>query len=124
MNTIKMQKDRTLNDELHRSVGAQYAMEDQWRNNSRKNEEMEPLQKQHPVVDMTGDGIKVWCYKEQYCIGTWNIRAMNQGKLEVVKQEMARVNIHILGSSELIWTGMGEFNSDDHLYLLLWAIIA
>ena len=71
-------------------------------------------QKQHPVVDVTGDGSKVQCYKEQYCIGTWNARSMNQSKLEVVKQEMARVNIDILGISELKWTGMGEFNSDDH----------
>ena len=68
-----------------------------WRNNSRKNEEMEPKQKQHPVVDMTGDGSKVQCYKGQNCIGTWNFRSMNQGKLEVIKQEMARVNIDILG---------------------------
>ena len=75
---------------------------------------MEPKQKQHPVVDVTGDGSKVRCYKEQYCIGTWNVRSMNQGKLKVVKQEMARVNIDILGISELKWTGMGEFNSDDH----------
>ena len=71
-------------------------------------------QKQHPLVDVTGDGSKVQCYKEQYCIGTWNARSMNQSKLEVVKQEMARVNIDILGISELKWTGMGEFNSDDH----------
>ena len=71
-------------------------------------------QKQHPVVDVTGDGSKVQCCKEQYCIGTWNVRSMNQGKLEVVKQEMARVNTDILGISELKWTGMGEFNSDDH----------
>ena len=83
-------------------------------NNSRKNEEMEPKQKQHPVVDVTGDGSKVQCCKEQYCIGTWNVRSMNQqGKLEVVKQETARVNIDILGISELKWTAMGEFNSDD-----------
>ena len=61
---------------------------------------------------MTGDGSKVRCYKEQYCIGTWNVRFMNQGKLEVVKQEMARMNIDILGISELKWTGMGEFNSE------------
>ena len=81
---------------------------------SRKNEEMEPKQKQHPVVDVTGDGSKVLCCKEQYCIGTWNVRSMNQGKLEVVKQEMARVNIDILVISKLKWTGMGEFNSDDH----------
>ena len=75
---------------------------------------MEPKQKQHPVVDVTGDGSKVQCSKEQYCIGTWNVRSMNQGKLEVVKLEMARVNIDILGISKLKWTGMGEFNSDDH----------
>ena len=81
---------------------------------SRKNEEMEPKQKQHPVVDVTGDESKVRCCKEQYCIGIWNVRSMNQGKLEVVKQEMARVNIDILGISELKCTGMGEFNSDDH----------
>ena len=74
---------------------------------------MEPKQIQHPVVDVTGNGSKVPCYKEQYCIGTWNVKYMNQGKLEVVKQ-MARVNIDILGISELKWTGMGEFNSDDH----------
>ena len=81
---------------------------------ARKNEEPEPKQKQCPVVGVTGDGSKVWCYNEQYCIRTWNVRSMNQGKLEVVKQEMARVNINILGISELKWTGMGEFNSDDH----------
>ena len=92
----------------------QYAIADQWRKNSRKNEGMEPKQKQHPAVDVTGDRSKVQCSKEQYCIGTWNVRSMNQGKLEVVKQEMARVNIDILGISELKWTGMEEFNSDDH----------
>ena len=76
---------------------------------------MEPKQKKkYPVVDGTGDRSKVRCCKEQYCIGTWNVRSMNQGKLEVVKQEMARVNVSILGISELKWTGMGEFNSDDH----------
>ena len=113
MNSMKKQKDRTLKDELPRLVGAQHATVDQWRNNFRKNEEMEPKQKQHPVVCVTGDGSKVWCYKEQYCIGTWNVRSMNQGILEVVKQ-MARVNSDILGISKLKWTGMGEFNSDDH----------
>ena len=87
---------------------------DQWKNNSRKNEETEPKQKQYPVVDVTGDGSKVWFCKEQYCIGTWNVRSMNQSKLAVVKQEMARVNVDILGISELKWTGMDEFNSDDH----------
>ena len=75
---------------------------------------MEPKQKQHPAVDVTSDGSKVRCCKEQYCIGTWNVRSMNQGKLEVVKQEMARVNVGILRISELKWTRMGEFNSDDH----------
>ena len=95
-------------------VGAQYATGDQGRDNPRKNEETEPKQKQHPVMDVTGDRSKVQCCKEQYCIGTWNVRSRNQGKLEVVKQEMARVNINILGISELKWTGMGEFNTDDH----------
>ena len=114
MNSMKRQKDRTLKDELPRSVGAQYATGNQWRNNSRKNEEMEPKQKQLPVVDVTADGSKVGYCKEQYCIGTWNVRSMNQGKLEVVKQELARVNMDILGISELKCTGMGEFNSEDH----------
>ena len=111
---MQRQKDRTLIEECPRLVGAQYATGDQWRNNSRKNKGMEPKQKQHPVLDGTGDGSRVWCCKEQYCIGTWNVRSMNQGKLEVVKQEMARVNVDILGISKLKWTGMGEFNSDDH----------
>ena len=84
------------------------------RNNYRKNEELEPKQKQYPVLDVTGDRSKVQCCKEHYCIGTWNIRSMNQGKLEVVEQEIARVNIDILGISKLKWTGLGEFNSDDH----------
>ena len=114
MNSMKRQNDRTLKEELLRSAGAQYATGDEWRNNSRKNEGMEPKQKQYPSVDVTGDRSKVRCYKEQYCIGTWNVRSMNQGKLEVVKQEMARVNIDILEISKLRWTGMGEFNSDDH----------
>ena len=71
-------------------------------------------QKQYLAVDVTGDRSKVRCCKEQYCIETWNVRSMNQGKLEVVKQEMARMNVNILGISELKWTGMGEFKSDDH----------
>ena len=75
---------------------------------------MEPKQKQHQVVDVTGDRSKAQCCKEQYCIGTWNVRSMNQGKLEVVKQEIARVNVNILEISKLKWTGMGEFKSDDH----------
>ena len=114
INSMKKQKDRTLKEELPRLVGAQNATGDQWRNNPRKNGEMEPKQKQHPDMDVTGDGSKVQCCKEQYCIGTWNVRSMNQGKLKVVKQEMARVNIDVLGISELKWTGMGE---------LLWARI-
>ena len=84
-----------------RSVGAQYATGEEWRNNTRKNEETEPKQKQRPVVDVPGDRSKVWCCKEQYCV-------------ELVKQEIARVNIDILGIGELKWTGMGKFNSDDH----------
>ena len=104
MNCMKKLKDKTLKDELPRLVAAQYATGDQWRNNSRKNEETELKQKQHPVVDVTGDRSKGQCYKELYCTGTWNVRSMNQGKLEVVKQEMARVNINILGISELKWT--------------------
>ena len=114
MNSMKRQKDRTLKDELPRSVDAQYATRDQWRNNSRKNEEVESKQKQHPVVNVNPDGSKIRCCKEQYCLGTWNVRSMNQGILEMVKQEVARVNINILGISERKWTGMGEFNSDDY----------
>ena len=114
MNSRKRQIHRILKEELPRSVGAQYANGDQWRNNPRKNEGMEPKQKQYPVVDVTGYRSKVRCCKEEYCIGTWIVRSTNQGKLEVVKQEMARVNVDILGISELKWAGMGEFNSDDH----------
>ena len=99
MNSMKRQKDRTVKDELPRSVGAQYTTGDQWRNNSRKNEELEPKQKQCPLVDVTGDRSKVQCCKEQYCIGNWNVPSMNQGKLGVVKQEMEKVNIDILGIS-------------------------
>ena len=113
-NSMKRQKDRILKEVLSRSVGAQYATGGQWTNNSRKNEGLKPKQKQYLVVDVTGDRSKVQCYKEQYCIGTWNVMSMNQGKLEVVKQEMARVNVNILEISKLKWTGMSEFNSDDH----------
>ena len=91
MDSMKRQNDRILKGEFPRLVGAQYSTGDQWRNNSKKTEGMEPKQKQYPVVGMTGDGSKIRCCKEQYCIGTWNVRSMNQGKLEVVKQEMARV---------------------------------
>ena len=91
MNCMKRQKDRTLKDKLPRLICAQYASGDQWRNTSRKNEEMESKQKQHPVVDVSGDGSKIRCYKEQYCIGPWNVRSMNQGKLEVVKVEAPEI---------------------------------
>ena len=101
MNSMKKQKDKTL---------------DQWRNNSRKIEEMEPKQKQHPVVDVTGDVRKVRCYKEKCCIGTWNVSSMIQGKLEAVKQEMARVNVDILNME---WVNLTQMA----LYILLWARI-
>ena len=123
MNSMKRQKDGTLKDELPRVVGAQYATGNQWRNNS-KNEETEPKKNQHTIVHMTGDGSKVLCCKEQYCIGTWNVRSINQGKMEVIKWEMARVNVDSLGISELKWTGMGEFNSNDHyIYYYIWTRI-
>ena len=99
MNSMKRQNDRILKEVLPRSVGAQYATGDQWRNNYRNNEGIEPNQKQYPAVDVTGDRSKVQHCKDQYWIGTWNVRSMNQGKLEEVKQEMARVNIDILGIS-------------------------
>ena len=114
MNSMKRQNDKILKEELPMLVGAQYATGDQWRNNSRKNEEMAPKRKQHPVVDVTRDRSRVQCCKEQYFIRTWNVRSMNKGKLGVVQQEMARVNINILGISKLKWTGVGEFKSDDH----------
>ena len=85
-----------------------------WRNDSRKNEERATMEKQLPFLDGTGDGSKVWCDKEEYCKGTWNVRYMTQGKLTVVKGEMARVDIDVLGIGELKWTGMGEFNSNYH----------
>ena len=114
MNSMKKQKDRIMEDELLRSVGAQYATGDHWTNNSRKKEGVGLKQKQHPIVDVTGNISKVRCRKEEYCIGTWNVKSMNQGKLEVVKQDMARVNVNILQIRKLKGTRMGEFNSDDH----------
>ena len=111
---MKRQNDRILKEELPRSVGAQYATGDQRRNNSRKNEATEPKQEQCSVVDVSGGESKVQCCKEQYCIRTWNVRSIIQGKLEIFKQEMARVDISILGISELKWTGISEFNSEDH----------
>ena len=106
MNSMKRQKDRTLKDELLRSVGTQYATGDQWRNNSRKHEETEPKQKQHPVVEVTGAGSKVWCCKEQYCLGTWNVRSMNQGKLEVVKRDGKNERRHSRNQrTKMDWNG-------------------
>ena len=101
----------TPEDEPQRSEGIQYATGEEQTaitNTSRKNEAAGPKWKQHSVVDVSADESKIQCCKEQYCIGTWNVRSMNQGKLEMAKQEMARVNIDILGNiSELRWTGMG-----------------
>ena len=91
-----------------------YATGEHWRNNSRENEEMKPKQKQHPAVDVMSDRSKVRCYKEQYFIGSWNVRSVNQGKLEMVKQEMIRVKINFSAMSELKWTAMSECNPDDH----------
>ena len=101
MNSMKRHKDMTLKDELPRTVDVQYAAGEEQRNSSRRNEEAEPKWKQHSPVGVSGGKSKVRCCKEQHCIGTWNVRSMNQGKLEVFKQEMARVNIDILGISEL-----------------------
>ena len=120
MNSMKRQKDRTLKRWTPQVYRCPYAIGDQWRNNSRKNEGTEPKQKQHPVVDVTGDGSKVQCCKEQYCIGTWNVRSMSQGKLEVVKQEMARMNIDILGIKELKWTAMGELTQMTIIFVMNW----
>ena len=106
MNSMKRQNDGILKEKLPRSVGAQYATGDQWRNNSRKNERMEPKQKQHPVVDVMGDGSKVQCCKDQYCIGTWNVRSMNQGKLEVVKRDGKSECRHSRNQrTEMDWNG-------------------
>ena len=91
---------------LPTSLSAQYVTGDQWRNDSRKNKGMGPKQKQYPVVDVTGDRSKVQCCKEQYCIGTWNVRSMNQGKLEVVKQEMANELRHSRNQqTKMDWNG-------------------
>ena len=109
-----MQKDMTQKDELPRSVDAQYTTGEEWRNSYRKNEEAKPKQKQCPAVVVSCGESKILCYKEQYCIIIWNIKFEYRGKLNMAKQEMTRVNINILGVSELKWTGMGKFNSDDH----------
>ena len=104
----------TPEDEPPRLIGVQYATREEWRNSSRRNEEVRSKQKPHPVLDESGGESKVRCCKEQYCIDTWSVRPMDQGKLNLVKQEMARVNIDILEISELKWMGMDRFNSDDH----------
>ena len=104
----------TLNDKPTRLVGVQYTAGEEQRNSSRRNEEPEPKWKRCPAMDMSGGESKVRCCKEQYCIGTWNVRSMNQGVLDVVKKKMARVNINILGISELKWMGVGKFNTDNH----------
>ena len=104
----------TPEDELPRLVGLQYTTGEEWRYSSRKNEEAGLKWKWHLVLDVSGGESKVQCGKEQYCIGIWNVRSVNQGKLEMVKQELARVNIDVLGMNELKWMGMGAFNSDDH----------
>ena len=116
MDYIKRQNDMTPDGESPRLQGIWYATEEELRtvNSSRKNEVAEPKQKRWSVVDEPGDESNIWYYKEQYSIGTWNVRPMNWGKLDMVKQEIARLNIDILGISELKWMGMGEFNSDDH----------
>ena len=111
---MKGQKDMKLEDEPPRSVGVQYATGEEQRNSSKKKEEAKPKQKQPLVVDVSGGESKVQCCKEKYCVETWNVRSMNQGKLKVFKQVLARVNINILGISEIKWVGMGNFNSDDH----------
>ena len=96
----------SLKDEHPRLVGAQDASGEEWRNNSRKNEEAEPKQKQHPVVDVTGDGSKLWCCKEEYCMGTWNVRFMNQGKLEVVKRDDKSEHQHFRSQcTKMDWNG-------------------
>ena len=106
----------TLKDEFPRSVGIQYATGEEWRNSYKQNKKGDPKEKQRPVVDVTGDGSKVHCCKEQYCSEIWKVRSMNQGKLEVVKQEMARVNIDILGISELNGREWANLIQMTHIY--------
>ena len=122
MNSMKRQKDRTLKDEPTRSVGAQYATGDQWRNNSRKNEGMEPKQKQHPVVNGTDDRSKISCYKEQYCIGTWNVRSMNQANWKWPNRRWQEWHRHSRNQrNKMDWNGWIELRWP--LYLLLCARI-
>ena len=117
MNSMRRQNDRTLKDELSRSVGAWDATGDQWRNNSRKYEETEPKQKQHPVLDVTGDGSKVRCCKVQYCIGTWKVKSMNQGKLDGKSECQHFRNWW----TKMVWNGWLYLRWP--LYLLLWSRI-
>ena len=124
INSMKRQNERILKEELPRSVGAQYATGDEWRNNSRKNEGMEPKQKQYPAVDITGDRSKIRCCKEQYCIGTWNVRSMNQSKLEVVKQDIHFCFIDYAKAFDSVdhdklWKILKEMGIPDHLTCLL-----
>ena len=112
MNYIKGEKHMTLNDESPRPEGTQYTT-GRATNSPRKNEVIGPKRKWHSAVDVSVDESKFWCCKEQYCIGTWNVRSMKQGKLDMVKQEMIRINFDILGISEWKWMGMGVINSED-----------
>ena len=119
MNSMKRQKDTITGrwPPQKRPKGVQYATGEEWRtitNSSRNNEADGPKQKQCSFTDVSGGESKVQCCKEQYCTGTWNVRSVNQDKSALVKEEMTRVNINILGISELKWMGKGEFNSDDH----------
>ena len=117
MDSIKRLKEMMPEDEPLRSEGVRYATGEEQRaipSSSRKSEAAGPKPKGRSVVEVSGSERKVRCYKDQYCLGTWTVRSMNQGKLDVVTHEMARLNIDILGISELKWTGMGEFNSGDH----------
>ena len=114
MNSMRRQNDRILKEELPRSVGAQYATGDQWRITPERMKKCSQSKSNSQLWMWLVMEVKLQCSKEHYCIGTWKVRSMNQGKLEVIKQETARVNSDILGVSELKQTGMGEFNSDDH----------
>ena len=117
INCIKRQKYMTPKDDSPRSEGVQYVTWEEWRrttNSPKKNKTAGLKWKWRSVVDVSGDESKIWCCKEQYCIGTWNVRSMNQDKWGMVKQEMLRINIDIIGISELKWMGIGKFNSDDH----------
>ena len=123
MNSMKRQKVRTLKDELPRLVCAQYTTGDQWRSKSRKNEEMESKQKQHLVVDVTGDGSKVRYCKEQYCIGTWKVRSTNQGKSKRRWQEWTST-IYINNLFYQLWLGISDINGLEWVNLIQMTIIS